>query len=319
MEASETLITPPRQALTVDVEDYFQVAAFSSVVKRSQWGTAFPARVENNTRRILDMFSQHDAKATFFILGWVAERFPKLVKDIYAAGHEVASHGYGHQKVTDLSPAAFYEDICRSKSILESIIGEPVYGYRAPSFSLCPDTEWAFQLLADAGYTFSSSTYPVKHDLYGAPEWPRFCYRRAEGIIEIPIPTYMIGRRTVPIGGGGYFRLYPYSVSRRLIRSYLEKNSHPYSFYFHPWEIDPEQPRMKGAPLKSRFRHYLNLHRMTDRLHSLLAEFDWQTMSQVYQLDHHCAKEQVSHERHSDYASHRPDSSRLGPVCQRTP
>ncbi|MDX3772892.1 DUF3473 domain-containing protein [Chromatiaceae bacterium AAb-1] len=279
-------MTTPRNnrynALTVDVEDYFHVAAFDSTISPSQWDS-MPQRVENNTRQLLDLFARHNAKATFFILGWVAERFPGLVKDIHQQGHEVASHGHDHAKASSQSASQFLHDIVKARKVLEDLIGQPVTGYRAPSFSIGKQNEWAFEKLCEAGYRYSSSTYPVKHDLYGTPDWPQQPYFRPEGIWECPMPTLNMMGRQLPIAGGGYFRLLPYWLSRRFIQRYLTQVSSPYMFYFHPWEIDALQPRIQGAPLKSRFRHYTNLHRMEAKLGRLLEDFQWRSLNQVYQ------------------------------------
>ena len=268
-------------AMTVDVEDFFHVSAFESVISPEQWKDYQP-RVDTNTRRLLDVFAEKEVKSTFFVLGWVAERFPELIKEIHNQGHEVASHGYAHRRATQQNRQELFQDIKRSKDHLEDLIGEEVVGYRAPSFSIGYDNEWAFEVIAELGFKYSSSTYPVKHDLYGTPDWPRFAYIRTEDIIEIPIPTLKLIGKQVPIGGGGYFRLYPYKISETLIRKYLRQEKQPYSFYFHPWEIDAEQPRLKNAPLKSRFRHYVNLHRTEAKLKRLLTDFSWSTMRDVY-------------------------------------
>ncbi|MCE0493261.1 XrtA system polysaccharide deacetylase [Vibrio salinus] len=272
-------------AMTVDVEDYFHVAAFENKIQFKNWGSEYSIRVERNTERLLEIFENHNAKATFFMLGWVAEACPTLVKKIADNGHELASHGYAHKRANTQSPKTFREDIYRAKTFLEDTSGIEVRGYRAPSFSIDPSNEWAFSILADLGFTFSSSTYPVKHDLYGAPDWPRFKYLRPEGIIEIPIPTNNSVGFNVPIGGGGFFRLYPYHLSKFLIQKFIEQTGQPYSFYFHPWEIDTEQPRVSGIPIKSRFRHYLNISRMEKRLNRLLTDFSWDTVSNTYQLN----------------------------------
>ncbi|MBW8191643.1 DUF3473 domain-containing protein [Neiella marina] len=271
-------------AMTVDVEDYFHVSAFSGQVDIKDWGNRFPLRVEQSTQKTLEIFANHNTKATFFILGWVAEQCPALIKSIAAQGHEIACHGYAHQRATEQDKETFTQDVKRCKHFLEDLTGQPVIGYRAPSFSFDERNEWAFDVIRELGFTYSSSTYPVKHDLYGVPNWPRFKHLRSEGITEIPIPTTYISGRSIPIGGGGYFRLYPYSVSRRLITRFLKQEQQPYSFYFHPWELDPEQPRMQGAPLKSKFRHYLNLSRMESRLNRLLQDFSWSTMAEAYQI-----------------------------------
>jgi len=275
-----------RNAMTVDVEDYFQVAAFADKVQFSEWGQPkYPVRAENNTDRLLDMFAKHNTKATFFVLGWIAEARPQIIKKIVAQGHELASHGYAHQRANTQTPQHFREDVHRSKSFLEDTTGVEIKGYRAPSFSIDPSNEWAFEILSELGFTFSSSTYPIKHDLYGAPDWPRYKYQRPEGIIEIPIPTNKTAGVSLPIGGGGFFRLYPYSLSKMLINNFIKQTQQPYCFYFHPWEIDHTQPRMTDVSLKSKFRHYLNLHRMEGRLDQLLRDFKWDTISKVYQLN----------------------------------
>lgn len=271
-------------AMTVDVEDYFHVSAFAGQVDIKDWGDRFPLRVEASTRKTLDLFAKHNVKATFFILGWVAERCPDLIKDIAAQGHEIACHGYAHQRATQQDRETFTQDVARCKNFLEQLTGQKVVGYRAPSFSFDTTNEWAFDVLRELGFTYSSSTYPVKHDLYGVPDWPRFKHERPEGITEVPIPTTYLGKRSIPIGGGGYFRLYPYALSNKLIHRFIDTEQQPYSFYFHPWELDPDQPRMEGAPLKSRFRHYLNLHRMESRLSRLLTDFRWSTMKDAYQI-----------------------------------
>lgn len=276
---------PVKSAMTVDVEDYFQVAAFESKIKFTDWGKAYPLRVERNTQKVLKLFAQHNTKATFFVLGWVAENCPDLIKHIASQGHEVACHGYAHKRANQQSREVFKEDVYRAKSYLEDITGVEVNGYRAPSFSIGPTNEWAFEVLAELGFVYSSSTYPVRHDLYGVPDWPKYIYVREEGIAEIPIPTSSTAGLNLPIGGGGFFRLYPYLLSKFLINKFLQQTEQPYSFYFHPWEIDSKQPRITGVPIKSSFRHYLNLHRMERRLTKLLSDFHWDTMSNVYQLD----------------------------------
>ena len=268
-------------AMTVDVEDFFHVSAFESVISPSQWKDYQP-RVDTNTRRLLDLFAKKEVKSTFFVLGWVAERYPDLIKEIHSQGHEVASHGYAHKRVILLSRDEFLQDVKRSKNHLEDLLGEQIIGYRAPSFSIGYSNEWAFEVLAELGFKYSSSTYPVKHDLYGTPDWPRFAYNRPENIIEIPIPTLRLMGKQIPIGGGGYFRLYPYKLTQKLVFKYLRQEKQPYSFYFHPWEIDADQPRLKNAPLKSRFRHYVNLHRTEAKLIRLLDDFNWSTMRDVY-------------------------------------
>ncbi|WP_370659889.1 XrtA system polysaccharide deacetylase [Paraglaciecola algarum] len=269
--------------MTVDVEDFFHVSAFESVISPDNW-QQFKPRVDINTRRLLDLFASHNVKSTFFVLGWVAERYPDLIKEIHQQGHEIASHGYAHQRATKQTPEVFKQDVLRSLNHLEDLLGEKILGYRAPSFSIGYTNEWAFEILAELGFKYSSSTYPVKHDLYGTPDWPRFAYQRKEGITEIPIPTHRVLGRQTPIGGGGYFRLYPYALTKFLVKSYLKKEQQPYSFYFHPWEIDENQPKVAGASAKSNFRHYINLDKTYGKLDKLLDDFSWDTMRNVYNI-----------------------------------
>ena len=274
---------PQSHAMTVDVEDYFHVAAFEPQFSPNSW-SQIEHRVDKNTYELLDLFDEKNAKATFFILGVVGEKFPELIKEIDKRGHEVASHGYAHRRATEQTKEEFFTDVKRSKDHLEQTISREILGYRAPSFSINDTNQWAFEVLTELGFKYSSSTYPVKHDLYGVPDWPRFKYYREEGIAEIPIPTsYMFGKQ-VPIGGGGYYRLFPKAVSDYLIARYIKKEKQPYSFYMHPWEIDPEQPRVEHASKKSKFRHYLNLDKMKPRLSSLLEQYDWQAMKDVYDI-----------------------------------
>lgn len=269
-------------ALTIDIEDYFHVAAFENNINPSDWDQMVP-RVDRNTRQLLDQFDRNGATATFFFLGWVAERFPDLVKEVCRRGHEVASHGYAHTRVHQQTPAEFTADVYKAKDLLEQLTGQAVPGYRAPSFSINKQSEWAFQILRDAGHSYSSSTYPVKHDLYGVPDWPQQPYLRPEGIWEIPMPTLNMYGRQLPIAGGGYFRLMPYWLSKRLIRRFINDDLMPYMFYFHPWEIDPAQPRIAEAGKKSKFRHYVNLDKMEHKLDLLLQDFQWRSLGQVYQ------------------------------------
>jgi polysaccharide deacetylase family protein (PEP-CTERM system associated) len=271
-------------ALTVDVEDYFQVWALSPYIPRSQWDET-PARVERNVDLILQLLDASGARATFFTLGWVAERFPSLVKRIAAAGHEVASHGYSHHKATELTRGAFFADIQLAKAVLEDIAGTAVKGYRAPSFSIGRENEWAFDCIAAAGYRYSSSVYPIRHDHYGAPDAPRFAFRSRADLLELPIATARLFDRNWPAGGGGYFRLMPYPVSRWLIRRVNEIDERPAIFYFHPWELDPGQPRVPGVDVRTRFRHYLNLHQTEHRLRRLLADFRWDRVDRVFLAD----------------------------------
>lgn len=269
-------------ALTIDVEDYFQVSAFAPHIDRASWDQ-HECRVERNIDRILGMLDERQVKATFFTLGWIAERYPYVIKAIVAGGHELASHGYGHQRVSDLSPAQFSADIVRAKAILEDLGGVAVVGYRAPSFSIgASNRDWAFERLAVAGYRYSSSVYPVKHDHYGMPDAPRFAHQAHPGLVEVPPTTVRAFARNWPASGGGYFRLMPYALSRRLILRVNQADSQSAVFYFHPWEIDQEQPRIAGISAKTRFRHYVNIHRMETRLKQLLKDFHWGRMDKIF-------------------------------------
>jgi polysaccharide deacetylase family protein (PEP-CTERM system associated) len=267
--------------MTVDVEDYFQVSALAPHIARSEW-ERMPCRIERNVERILDLLAGAAARATFFTLGWIAERYPELVRRIAAAGHEIASHGCEHRRASDQTEHEFHADIRRAKALLEDIIGAEVKGYRAPSFSIGAATPWAFDCIAAAGYRYSSSVYPVRHDHYGAPDAPRFAYRPLAGLLEIPVSTARLARRNLPAGGGGYFRLFPYALSRSLIRSVNRDDRQAAIFDLHPWELDADQPRIAGAGLKTRFRHYLNLHRTEGRLRQLLQDFRWGRMDSVF-------------------------------------
>lgn len=276
-----TLAKPITNALTIDVEDYFQVSALAPHFPKSSW-EATPCRVECNMERILALMEAKGAKGTFFTLGWIAERYPQVVRMIAAAGHELASHGYGHERASDQTPEGFYQDILRAKQLLEDIGGVAVSGYRAPSFSVGYSNPWAHGCIARAGYRYSSSVYPVKHDHYGVPDAPRFPYRVAGGLVEIPITTVQRFGRNWPVGGGGYFRLLPYAMSAWGIRTFNTEDAQPAIFYLHPWEIDPEQPVVREASAKTRFRHYVNLSRTEGRLAQLLEDFSWGRMDQVF-------------------------------------
>lgn len=270
-------------AMTVDVEDYFQVSAFEKHIDKNQWDR-LSHRVHTNTSKILDLFADRGVKATFFTLGWVAERYPDLVKRIADDGHELASHGYEHIRVTEQTPEQFRADIRKTKQLLEDISGRAVIGYRAASYSIGAKNLWALQVLEEEGFRYSSSIYPVKHDLYGMPSAPRFMFKpdNVTQLLEIPISTLPILGRNMPCGGGGFFRLYPYWVSMKAYRHLNETERQPGIFYFHPWEIDPDQPRQQNLPFKSRFRHYLNLDRMESRLTSLIDDFAWDSMQNVF-------------------------------------
>jgi polysaccharide deacetylase family protein (PEP-CTERM system associated) len=267
-------------AMTIDVEDYFQVSALTPFVARSEWDDR-ESRVEQNVERILAMLEEYGAGATFFTLGWVAERYPQLMRRIVAEGHELASHGYAHRRASEQSPEAFFSDIHLSKIVLEDIADVEVRGYRAPSFSIGPANAWAFECIERAGYRYSSSIYPVRHDHYGTPDAPRFTHDVREGLLEMPVTTMRLFGRNWPAGGGGYFRLMPYVMSRWLLRRVNRVDRQPAIFYFHPWEIDAAQPRVPGIDAKTRFRHYLNLHRTERRLRQLLFDFEWGRVDEV--------------------------------------
>lgn len=268
-------------ALTIDVEDWFQVSAMAPYIRRSDWDTR-ECRVERNVERILALLDERQVKATFFTLGWVAERYPQLVRRIVDGGHELASHGHGHERASDLTPAALREDVGRAKQVLEDIAGVPVLGYRAPSFSISERNLWAFDTLAEAGYRYSSSLYPIRHDHYGMPDAPRFAHRRDNGLLEIPITTLRVRERNFPSSGGGWFRLMPYAMTRWIIRRVNARDRQAAIFYFHPWEIDPGQPRVPGIDAKTRFRHYVNIGRTEGRLQQLLADFRWGRMDRIF-------------------------------------
>jgi polysaccharide deacetylase family protein (PEP-CTERM system associated) len=282
LEGNRVMPSPIVNALTVDVEDYFQVSAFEGRVSRHEW-SGFEARVDRNTDRLLEMFATADVRATFFVLGWVAERHPALVRRIVQAGHELASHGYEHRLVYSESRDLFREDLRRSRAALQSIAGVPVLGYRAPSYSVTRESMWALDVLIEEGYVYDASIYPIRHDRYGVHDWPRHIHRvdRATGSIwELPGSTVRRLGMNLPIGGGGYFRILPYSWTRRGIRCVNEEERQPAVFYIHPWEVDPDQPRLDGS-LASRFRHYRNLHKTEDRLRRLLRDFRFGTVWDV--------------------------------------
>jgi polysaccharide deacetylase family protein (PEP-CTERM system associated) len=271
---------PLVNAMTVDVEDYFQVSAFEGHVDRADWDR-LPCRVPRNVERILGLFDEAGVKATFFTLGWVAERYPELVRRIADEGHEVASHGWSHVRVTQQAAAAFREDVTRTKALLEDVTGKAVKGYRAASYSIGEANLWALDVLRETGHRYSSSIFPIRHDLYGMPDAPRFAFRpAAEGLVEFPVTTVRLANRNWPCSGGGWFRLLPYTVSRWGLRRVNEVDGQSAIFYFHPWEIDPEQPRQQ-ASAKARFRHYLNLKRMEGRLRRLLNDFTWGRMDET--------------------------------------
>jgi len=267
-------------ALTIDVEDYFQVSAFAPYIARSTWGD-IPCRIEQNIDRILELLADGGVHATFFTLGWLAERYPEMVRRIVSAGHELASHGYAHERASALAPEPFFADVALAKAVLEDIAGVAIQGYRAPSFSIGETNLWAYDCLARAGYRYSSSVYPIRHDHYGSPEGARFAHLVNTHVLEVPIATARLFATNLPAGGGGYFRLMPYALSRWLIRRVNSCDEESAVFYFHPWEIDPEQPRVKDADARARFRHYLNLERTAARLQLLLQDFRWDRLDRV--------------------------------------
>lgn len=270
-------------AISVDVEDYFQVWALSQVIGREDWDN-YALRVEDSTRRILDLFARHNATATFFTLGWVAERCPQLMRDIIAAGHEVGSHGYEHIKVFDQTPEEFRADVRKTKAILQDITGTAINGYRAAGFSIDERTPWSFAILAEEGHLYSSSIHPIKHDHYGMPDAPRFAYHPIEGhpFTEIPVSTVDAYGKRLSCAGGGWFRLLPYAWSRHLLSRLIDREGGQAVFYFHPWEVDPEQPRIAGISAKSRLRHYSNLDRMEGKLDRLLTQWQWRRIDEAF-------------------------------------
>jgi len=269
-------------ALTVDVEDYFHVSAFSKYIDINKWDN-IKTRVENNTARLLELFAKHEIKATFFVLGWVANKYPKLIKRISEEEHEIACHGYSHQLVYEQEPEIFRSETIRSKNILEDLIQKPVIGYRAASYSIINESLWALDILAELGFKYDSSIFPIRHDRYGLPDAPKYPYRLKTpagfNIVEFPLSTVKLFGYTLPIAGGGYFRLFPYFVSERGLKS-INKNNKPFIFYLHPWEIDPGQPRI-SANFISRIRHYTNLDKCEMRLTKLIETFNFTTANNV--------------------------------------
>jgi len=271
-----------RNALSVDVEDWFQVGAFEGVIDKGSWDGLIH-RVERNTEAVMALFAEANVNATFFTLGWVANRYPALIRRIAEAGHEVASHGWDHERVFRMTPEQFESDLKHARAAIEDAAGQAVTGYRAPSFSIDMRTPWAHAILADAGYRYSSSVAPVIHDHYGWPDAPRFAFRPLtdSALIELPVTTVALRGRNFAAGGGGFFRLFPYDLSRWAIRRVNGRENRPAIFYFHPWEIDPAQPRVRNAPIKSRLRHYMNLENMAPKLKKLLKDFSWGRTDEV--------------------------------------
>ncbi len=265
--------------LTVDVEDYFQVSAFEDIISSKEW-LSMESRVARNTEIILQLFDKYSVKATFFIVGWIAERFPDTVKRIQREGHDIACHSYWHRKVYDLTPDEFKEDTVKAKNVLEDITGQPIKGYRAPSYSITANSLWALDILEELDFSYDSSIFPITHDTYGIPESPRFQYQHSgKQLVEYPISTVRLFGYNLPASGGGYFRLFPYAFSKMLFRRVNQREKQPFMFYFHPWEIDPEQPRMQEAKSLSKFRHYNNLDSTVTRLERLLQDFSFVPIS----------------------------------------
>lgn len=264
--------------LTFDVEDYFQVSAFDDVVRRDEWDN-FQSRVEKNTETFLDLLDAHNVKATFFVLGWVAEKYPQLIKKIDNSGHEVACHSFYHRLVYTQTPDEFRDETKRTRELLENITGKAVIGYRAPSYSITKNSLWAIDILEELGFQYDSSIFPIHHDRYGVPDAPRFQYSFPhKKIIEIPISTYPFLGKNIPVSGGGYFRLFPFFLTEFFLKSINKKENKPFIFYLHPWELDPAQPRIDNASALSRFRHYVNLDKTADRLEKLLGNFNFTTI-----------------------------------------
>jgi polysaccharide deacetylase family protein (PEP-CTERM system associated) len=263
-------------ALSVDVEDYFHVSAFEGQISPSDWPT-FESRVARNTDRILALLDRYQVSATFFFLGWIAEQQPALVRRVQAAGHEIATHGYAHRLVTGQTPDEFRRDVQRSLDVLQEVVGTRVLGYRAPSYSITPATAWALQVLRELGLHYDSSLYPIRHDLGGFPVAPRHPHRIADGLWEVPLTTWCLGRWTVPVAGGGYLRFYPYLFTRWAVRQVNDEGL-PAVVYVHPWELDPHQPRIGVGSLRSRLRHYQNLGKTEQRLESLCRDFRFSTI-----------------------------------------
>lgn len=270
-------MNPISNYLTIDVEDYFQVSAFEDIINPSNWA-AMEQRVVRNTEKVLTLLADYQTKATFFIVGWIAERYPQLIKTIHNQGHSIGAHSYWHRKIYDLTPEEFRSDTRKVKTLLEDIIGEPIFGYRAPSYSITGKSLWALDVLKELGFAYDSSIFPIRHDTYGIPDAPRFAYRHANGLLEYPISTALLLGRKIPVSGGGYFRLFPYWFTRYALQAINQKEAKPFIFYLHPWELDPEQPRMRHARFLSRFRHYNQLQQTQSRFERLLKDFYFQTI-----------------------------------------
>lgn len=274
--------SPVVNAMSIDVEEYFHVSVFDGIVPRSEW-PKMSTRVDASTLRLLDIFDEYEVRATFFVLGWVGERHPNLVREIARRGHEIASHGYAHRLVYDQTRSAFREDVRRTKGLLEEMAGRPVIGYRAPSYSITPRSLWAIDVLIEEGYQYDSSIFPIRHDRYGIPISARAPYRidrDAGSMMEVPGSTTRVGTMNLPVAGGGYFRILPYWWARWGIQRVNERERRPVVFYLHPWEIDPDQPRLAAGRL-GQFRHYRNLADTERRLRCLLSEFAFGTVERL--------------------------------------
>ena len=268
-------------ALTIDVEDYFQVSAFSNIINKKNWDEK-ECRIEKNIDNIISILDLKKIKATFFTLGWIAERYPSMIKKILMEGHDLASHGYAHEKVSEISKSDFYQDVTRAKGILEDIGGKQINGYRAPSFSIAEKNFWAMEILSETGHRYSSSIYPVKHDHYGSPNAPRFPYKVFSELLEVPPTTVKLFGRNFPASGGGYFRLLPYSISKKMLDHVNSSENKPVVFYFHPWEIDSHQPKISNLSIKTRFRHYKNIEKMEEKIKKLVEDFHWDRMDNIF-------------------------------------
>jgi polysaccharide deacetylase family protein (PEP-CTERM system associated) len=273
---------PIVNAVTVDVEDYFHVSAFEPYIDRDKWSDC-ECRIERNMNRILQLFDAADVKGTFFVLGWVAEQYPSLLRQVADLGHEIASHGYSHIQVRAQDESGFRQDVDRTKKMLEDITGLRVFGYRAASFSIADTNDWAHDVLAGTGHVYSSSLYPIRHDRYGRREASRFPHPMGNsGLVELPVTTVEIGGVRLPCGGGGYFRLFPYAWSKWAIQRVNHRDGKSAIFYFHPWELDPGQPRIEGLDWLSKFRHYVNLGHVEGKLTRLLRDFQWTTVRRAF-------------------------------------
>ena len=274
--------TSQTHAMTCDVEDYFHVSAFDGIIPKSRWNDV-ECRIPRNVDKALQLFADNDAKATFFTLGWVAQHYPDVIRRIVSEGHEIASHGMSHRRVWTQTAGEFREDAGTARKLLEDTGGVAVVGYRAASWSIDGRTPWAHQVLSEVGYQYSSSVYPVSHDHYGVPAAPRSPHKiSGTDVVEIPPSTARFFGRNIPVSGGGYFRLFPLSLSQYFIKRHQEIESYPYTFYFHPWELDPDQPRVENASSKARFRHYLNLDKFEKRFSALLRSHKWGRMDEIY-------------------------------------